>query len=61
MAGSALSLRSVIRAPPASWCRSVRRNDFEIQPTADKPLWLELRRASGEWVARVLLDAGSAR
>jgi hypothetical protein len=31
--------------------------DFEIQPEADKPLWLELRRGSGEWVAQVLLVA----
>jgi FtsP/CotA-like multicopper oxidase with cupredoxin domain len=31
--------------------------DFEIQPTADKVLWLELRRGNGEWVAQVLLLA----
>lgn len=35
--------------------------DFEIQPTFDKPLWLELRRGNGEWVAQVLLVAKSAR
>jgi FtsP/CotA-like multicopper oxidase with cupredoxin domain len=31
--------------------------DFEIQPTVDKPLWLELRRGNGEWVAQVPLAA----
>jgi manganese oxidase len=35
--------------------------DFEIQPTVDRPLWLELRRGNGEWVAQVLLVAESAR
>ena len=35
--------------------------DFEIQPTVDKPLWLELRRGNGEWVAQVLLVARSDR
>jgi hypothetical protein len=36
--------------------------DFEIQPTLDKPLWLELRRGNGEWVAQqVLLVAESSR
>jgi manganese oxidase len=33
--------------------------DFEIQPSLDKPLWLELRRGNGEWVAQVLLVARS--
>lgn len=32
--------------------------DFEIRPVAG-PLWLELRRGSGEWVAQLLLVAGS--
>ena len=35
--------------------------DFEIEPTVDKPLWLELRRGNGEWVAQVPLRAGPAR
>jgi FtsP/CotA-like multicopper oxidase with cupredoxin domain len=35
--------------------------DVEIQPTAGKPLWLELRRGNGEWVAQVMLVAGPAR
>ena len=35
--------------------------DFEIQPTLDQPLWLALRRGSGEWVAQVLLVARSDR
>jgi FtsP/CotA-like multicopper oxidase with cupredoxin domain len=35
--------------------------DFEIHPKAGTPLWLELRRGNGEWVAQVLLVAGSAR
>jgi hypothetical protein len=35
--------------------------DFQIQPTPDRPLWLELRRGNGEWVAQVLLVAGSTR
>jgi FtsP/CotA-like multicopper oxidase with cupredoxin domain len=35
--------------------------DFEIQPTLDKPLWLELRRGNGEWVAQVLLVARADR
>jgi hypothetical protein len=35
--------------------------DFEIQPSVDKPLWLELRRGNGEWVAQVLLVARSDR
>jgi FtsP/CotA-like multicopper oxidase with cupredoxin domain len=35
--------------------------DFEIQPTLGRPLWLELRRGNGEWVAQVLLVAESAR
>jgi FtsP/CotA-like multicopper oxidase with cupredoxin domain len=35
--------------------------DFEIQPTLDKPLWLELRRGNGEWVAQVLLVPTSSR
>lgn len=35
--------------------------DFEIQPAPDRPLWLELRRGNGEWVAQVLLVAVSKR
>jgi len=35
--------------------------DFEIQPAADKSLWLELRRGNGEWVAQVLLVARSGQ
>ena len=35
--------------------------DFEIQPTVDKPLWLELRRGNGEWVAQVRLVAEAGR
>ena len=35
--------------------------DFEIQPLLGKPLWRELRRGNGEWVAQVLLVAKSAR
>jgi FtsP/CotA-like multicopper oxidase with cupredoxin domain len=35
--------------------------DFEIHPTLGKPLWLELRRGNGEWVAQVLLVAEPAR
>jgi FtsP/CotA-like multicopper oxidase with cupredoxin domain len=35
--------------------------DFEIQPTVDKPLWLELRRGNGEWVAQILLVTRSDR
>ena len=35
--------------------------DVEIQPAAGKPLWLELRRGNGEWVAQVLLVAGAVR
>jgi hypothetical protein len=31
--------------------------EFEIQPALNKPLWLELRRGNGEWVAQVLLVA----
>jgi FtsP/CotA-like multicopper oxidase with cupredoxin domain len=34
--------------------------DFEIHPTSGTALWLELRRGNGEWVAQVLLVAGSA-
>jgi hypothetical protein len=35
--------------------------DFEIQPTPGKPMWLELRRGNGEWVAQVLLVGESGR
>jgi FtsP/CotA-like multicopper oxidase with cupredoxin domain len=35
--------------------------DFEIEPTLDQPLWLELRRGNGEWVAQVPLVATAAR
>jgi FtsP/CotA-like multicopper oxidase with cupredoxin domain len=35
--------------------------DVEIQSPAGKPLWLELRRGNGEWVAQVMLVAGPAR
>ena len=35
--------------------------DFEIQPVAGRPLWLELRRGNGEWVSQMLLLAGPTR
>jgi FtsP/CotA-like multicopper oxidase with cupredoxin domain len=35
--------------------------DFEIEPTLNRPLWLELRRGNGEWVAQVLLVAEPPR
>jgi manganese oxidase len=35
--------------------------DFQIQPTVGKPLWLELRRGNGEWVAQVLLVPSAVR
>jgi FtsP/CotA-like multicopper oxidase with cupredoxin domain len=31
--------------------------DFEIHPLPNRPLWLELRRGNGEWVAQMLLVA----
>ena len=35
--------------------------DFTIRPEVNTPLWLELRRGNGEWVAQVLLVAESIR